>query len=57
MLARGLSKGKQNLDEDEKLRVEEFTLGELRRMIVEGKIADGKTIQGIYYYAENVLGK
>jgi ADP-ribose pyrophosphatase len=57
VLARGLRKGEQNLDEDERLKVEEFTVGELRKMIADGRIADGKTIQGIYYYLQNVAEK
>ena len=42
-LARGLQKGKQNLDEDEFLNIQEVPLQELVDDVMDGKIADGKT--------------
>lgn len=56
-LAQGLRKGKQHLDEDERLTVAAFTAGELKEMIKDGRIIDGKTIQGIYYYLNNLAAE
>lgn len=42
-LAEGLTKGEQDLDEDEFLDVEKMPLDELVRSVMDGKIADGKT--------------
>ncbi len=50
-LAEGLrSPGEQHLDEDEYIHVEAYTLEELRRMILDCKIQDSKTICGILAY-------
>jgi len=40
----------QNLDEDEYVTVERYSIDELTRMIFEGKIVDAKTISGILAY-------
>ena len=53
-LARGLRQGKQHLDEDEMLEVKEFAPEELREMIGDGRIVDGKTVQGILYYLQGL---
>ncbi len=50
-LARELRKGTQHLDEDEFLRVEAYSLEELKQKIFEYKIQDSKTICGILSYA------
>ncbi len=50
-LARELRKGTQHLDEDEFLRVEAYSLEELKQKIFECKIQDSKTICGILSYA------
>lgn len=50
-LARNLEKSKQNLDEDEEINVELWDLEDLKKMIYEGKITDGKTVAGIMTYA------
>ena len=42
-MARGLHKGKQKLDEDEFLNVEEVALSKLVEEVMAGKITDGKT--------------
>lgn len=42
----------QDLDEDERINVFEFTLDEIRGMILDGKIDDGKTI-ALMYQIEN----
>lgn len=42
-LAEGLSFGEQQLDEDEFLTVETYPIEKLVRLILEGKIPDGKT--------------
>ena len=43
-LARGLKKTKQHLDEGEFLSVEEIPLKESVRLVMDGKIADSKTV-------------
>lgn len=51
-LARNLSKhGAQNLDEDEFINVEAYTIEELKQMVFEYKIQDAKTISAIMTYA------
>ncbi len=50
-IASGLSKGLQELDNDEVMAVKEFTLKQALAMIRDGRIIDGKTIQGILYYS------
>lgn len=42
----------QNLDEDERLNVFEYTLEEIKQMIIDGKIDDSKTI-ALMYRLEN----
>lgn len=49
-VARNLRKSHQNLDEDEFINVEAYTLDELCDMIDEGKIEDSKTISAIMSY-------
>ncbi|MEG0693402.1 MAG: NUDIX hydrolase, partial [Oscillospiraceae bacterium] len=46
-VAKGLYNGKQNLDEDEFLEVEQYPLATLVEMILSGEIKDGKTIAAI----------
>lgn len=55
-LARGLSKGERCLDEDEFLDVEVMDLDELVGAIMQGKIADGKTIAAVMK-AKKMLGE
>ena len=50
-LATELEKTHQHLDEDEYVDVEFCELAELMDMIYTGKITDGKTIAGIFAYA------
>lgn len=40
------------LDENEYITIERFSLEELVRMVMEGKITDGKTVAGIFAYQE-----
>lgn len=49
-LADNLIPSKQNLDEDEYLSVEIYSLDELQHMITEGRIRDAKTIAALMYY-------
>ena len=49
-VARDLIPSKQNLDEDEYVDVEEYTLDELCQMIYEGKLQDAKTVAAIMAY-------
>lgn len=46
-IAKGLIKAEQNLDEDEYLNVEFYTLDELYKMVLDGEIIDSKTIIAI----------
>ena len=49
-VADNLKKSRQNLDEDEVIEVEAYSLEELCSMIYEGKIEDSKTIAAIMGY-------
>lgn len=50
-LATELKPGKQQLDEEEFIEVEEHDLEELLTLIYQGKIQDAKTVAGILAYA------
>ena len=54
-LARNLIQSKQNLDEDEYVEVEEYTVDELTDMIYAGKINDSKTIAAIMAYKDKYV--
>jgi len=54
-LARNLIQSKQNLDEDEYVEVEEYTVDELADMIYAGKINDSKTIAAIMAYKDKYV--
>lgn len=56
-VAQNLKPGKQNLDEDEFINVEAYTVEELKQMIFECRIQDSKTICGIMTYAAKYAGK
>lgn len=56
-LCTNLTKGEQELDEDEYVDVEEYSLDELIEMISESKIQDSKTVSAIMYYANMVKSK
>ena len=49
-VARDLSQTNQNLDEDEFVEVEKYTLDEIVEMILSGVINDSKTISAIFAY-------
>lgn len=49
-VARNLVKSKQNLDEDEFIRVKPYTTKELSDLIYKGEIQDSKTIASIMAY-------
>lgn len=51
-VARNLIKTRQHLDEDEFIHVEAYSIDELSRMILEGKIEDSKTIAAIMSYKD-----
>ena len=46
----GITPSKQNLDEDEFVTIESYTLEELVELILEGKIKDAKTIAALLAY-------
>ncbi|MDE6761699.1 MAG: NUDIX hydrolase [Lachnospiraceae bacterium] len=50
-VARNLKKTTQNLDEDEEINVELWDVEDLKQLIYEGKLTDGKTVAGIMTYA------
>ena len=54
-LARGLSFSRQSLDEDEFLDVEKIPLAEAVKLVMDGKIRDGKTQLAILK-AARILG-
>ena len=51
-VAKNLIKSHQHLDEDEFINVEAYSVEELSRMILEGKIEDSKTISAIMSYKD-----
>jgi len=52
-LATGLSEGKQEPMEDERIETRWFSKAEVGRMIREGEISDAKTIIGYFMYGEH----
>lgn len=54
-VARNLQPSKQNLDEDEYINVEIYSVDELCEMIYEGKIEDSKTVSAILAYKNKYL--
>ena len=50
LLAEGLTAGKAQPEEDEKIEVRTFKLKELKQMIKSGRLRDAKSIAGILYY-------
>lgn len=49
-----ISKAVQNLDEDEYVTVERYSLDELTQMIFNGEIKDCKTIAGLFAYQNKI---
>ena len=49
-VARDLIQSKQNLDEDEFIEIEKYSVTEILEMIYSGKIEDSKTISAIFAY-------
>ena len=50
-IATDLTEGVQNLDPDEFIEIERYTLEEALQMISRGEIKDGKTIAALYAWA------
>lgn len=50
LLAEGLTEGKAQPEEDEKIEVRAYRLSELKQMIHRGKLRDAKSIAGVLYY-------
>ena len=50
-VAKDLIPSKQNLDEEESIQLEEYTLGELLDKIFKGEIEDSKTVAALMAYA------
>lgn len=51
-LARGLRAGKAQPEADERIAVKFFTVSEAKRMAINGRIRDAKTISGILWLAQ-----
>jgi len=49
-LAKDLRKREQNLDSDEKIKVEIYSIEELKERVKRGEMEDAKSIAGILYY-------
>lgn len=56
-VAKNLIRSHQHLDEDEFINVEAYSVEELSRMILEGKIEDSKTISAIMSYKDKYCRK
>lgn len=56
-VARELEPSKQNLDEDEYIEVEEWTVEDLEQKIYRGEMTDGKTVAAIMAYARKYCTK
>lgn len=54
-LAKNLHKTAQHLDPEEEIDVELWDIEDLKKLIYEGKMTDGKTIAGILTYAAKYL--
>ena len=54
-LARNLQPSEQHLDTEESIDVELWEVEDLKRLIYEGKMTDGKTVAGIMTYAAKYL--
>lgn len=54
-LARSLKRTQQHLDPDEEINVELWDIEDLKQLIYQGKITDGKTVAGIMTYASKYL--
>jgi ADP-ribose pyrophosphatase len=50
LLAKGLTLGKAEPEEDEKIDAKAYTRGELEKMIQRGVLRDAKSIAGLLYY-------
>ena len=50
-IAKNLRISKQNLDEDEDIEIEAWTLDDLMKMVYTGVIKDGKTVAALSAYA------
>lgn len=55
-LATGLSFGEANPDEDEFLDIEFFDIDEVKEMIMNNEICDGKTVMGFFKMMERLKG-
>ncbi|MFY9647860.1 MAG: NUDIX hydrolase [Terriglobales bacterium] len=53
-LARGLEAGEAQPEADERIATRFFALSEAKRMALQGRIRDAKTICGILWFAQNV---
>lgn len=50
LLAEGLTEGEAHPEEDEKIISRAFSVKELKKMLLQGKLRDAKTIAGVLYY-------
>lgn len=54
-VARNLIPSVQNLDEDEEIQVEAWSVEDLKELIYSGKLTDGKTVAAVMAYAGKYL--
>ncbi len=57
LLAEGLTAGKAQPEEDEKIEARTYSMKELKQMIHRGKLRDAKSVAGILYYTTFILKK
>ena len=55
-VATDLIPSEQNLDEEESIELEEYTIEELKEKIFAGEIQDSKTVAGLLAYAVKYSG-
>ena len=56
-LARGLKAGKAQPEDDERIELEFVPLSRVVKLILSGKIRDGKTIAGVLWFQESVRAR
>jgi ADP-ribose pyrophosphatase len=55
LLAEGITQGEAHPEEDEKIEAKAFSRAELKKMLQNGTLRDGKTISSLLYYFQFVV--